>query len=354
MDRIIRQLGSHYRFVVACLDEIGQLGEQLIQDGVSVTCLARRPGFDWRCVRQLRQLWRNENVSLVHAHQYTPFAYALATRVFGRRPPVLFTEHGRFFPDRPSQKRMWFNRLLTGAQDRFVAVGAGVRDALIQNEGLPGQRITIIHNGIDLPESTERASVRAALGVEDNDFVVMQVARLDPIKDHQTAIRAIVAACRQNPKIRLFIVGDGPERQNIHRALTAHQVNGHVQMLGLRNDVPRLLAAADAFILTSVSEGIPVTVIEAMAAGVPVVATKVGGLPELVTHSISGYLTPPGDASQLAEAVLELAADPTKRAQFANRAKSDARTKFSQAKMMGSYASTYEDMLRCPRYLMSE
>ena len=346
--RIIRRLRDRYRVIVACLDEVGQLGEELSAEGIHVVQLDRRPGFDWNCVRQLRRLLIAEHVKLIHAHQYTPFTYALATRLFGRRPPVLLTEHGRFFPDCPSLKRKWLSRLLTDSRDRFVAVGQSVRQALIDIERLPPPRVEVVCNGIDLSPwqtgNSQRTTTRAELGVSEDEFLVLQVARLDPIKEHGTAIRAIALAARRNPRIRLFIVGDGPESANIERLCTQ---DGHsrVTMLGMRNDVPRLLAAADAFLLTSLSEGIPVTVLEAMAAGVPVVSTNVGGVPEIVQDGITGLLAPSRDAARLADALVRLAENPTLRAELARSARNRVERQFSEQVMIASYDRIYREML---------
>jgi glycosyltransferase involved in cell wall biosynthesis len=326
------------------------LGEKLIREGVEVTHLGRRPGFDWRCVRQLRRVLATEAIQIVHAHQYTPFAYSLAARFFGRRPSVLFTEHGRFHPDHPSLKRRWFNNLLARSPDRFVAVGGSVRQALIDNEGLAPERIQVVYNGINLTPpangSFERQAVRHELGAADDDFVVLQIARLDPIKDHRTAIRALARVANRNPRIRLVIVGDGAEKAAIEREISSRSLGNRIVMLGQRNDVPRLLTSADAFLLTSVSEGIPITIIEAMSAGVPVVATAVGGMPELITDRVSGLLAQPGDVDAIADALDRLAGDANLRKGLASRAKLDAKNCFSEQRMIRDYDRIYQEMLR--------
>jgi glycosyltransferase involved in cell wall biosynthesis len=348
VSRFVRHFREQYRVVVVCLDEIGQVGHALVEDGTSLFVLGRQLGFDWRCVRRLRRLVAAEQIDLIHAHQCTPFAYALATRFFGPRPPVLLTEHGRFFPDYPSRKRKWFHRLLADPRDRYIAVGKSVRQALIDNEGLPQARVEVVYNGVDFeswsPSAGTRQAARAQLGVSENSFVVLQVARLDPIKDHATALRAIELANRRNGPVHLFIVGEGPQRAEIEQHIRNRSLGQRVTMLGLRNDVRNLLAAADAFLLTSVSEGIPVTVLEAMAAEVPVVATNVGGLPELVCDGTNGLLAPPGDASKLAEAILRLTDAPALAGQLASRAKRRVEMEFSESGMIGAYERIYAEM----------
>lgn len=348
VSRIVRALGDRYHIVIACLDQIGELGESLSGEGFKVVQIGRRPGFDWRCVRRLREFCADERVDVIHAHQYTPFAYAAATRAFGRRPPVLFTEHGRFYPDYPSFKRKIFNCILPGKRDRFVAVGEAVRRALIVNEGLPARRVEVVYNGVDLStfrrEPLQREVVRRQLGLHSDEFVVVQVARLDTIKDHGTAIRAVAAVRARHPGVRLLVVGDGPERNSIEQAIAAEELGDRVVMLGSRNDVPQLLAAADAFLLTSLSEGIPMTIIEAMASGVPVVATAVGGVPELIEEDRTGMLRSVGDAEGLADALVRLAESQGLRDQLAAAANERVRTRFSEAKMIDRYDHLFREM----------
>jgi glycosyltransferase involved in cell wall biosynthesis len=292
-------------------------------------------------------LFAEERIDVIHAHQYTPFAYAVATRAFGCRPPVLFTEHGRFYPDYPNFKRKVFNRLLPDRRDRFIAVGESVRQALIRNEGLPPRRVEIVYNGVDLSafdHDQSRDDVRHELGVASDTFLVVQVARLDTIKDHTTAVRAIAAAVEQCPAIRLMIVGDGPERDVIVETIKALGLEKNVTMLGLRHDVSRILSAADAFLLTSLSEGIPVTIIEAMAAGVPVVSTNVGGVPELLEDGVSGLLVPVGDATGVANALTRLEADRDLRERLSRAARERAETCFSEPQMIEAYAALYASM----------
>src|SRR5262245_23289543 len=265
--RLARRLRNDYRFLFVCLDELGTLGEELRGEGFPVHVLGRRPGLDLRTMLSLAGLFRRERVDVIQAHQYTPFFYSATARWLGRRVPVLFTEHGRHFPDYPRRKRMLANRLLLGRRDRVVGVGQAVRRALVANEGLPEDRVGLVYNGIDLAPYAngdhDRRAVRQELGVGDADLAIMQVARLDYLKDHATAVRTMARVARQRPDARLVLVGEGPEGSKIRDQVRQLGLEKHVLFLGLRSDVPRLLAAADLFLLTSISEGIPLTVIEA-------------------------------------------------------------------------------------------
>lgn len=352
VDRFARLFSDEYRLVIACLDEVGELGDQLMSDGFSVEFFGRNPGFDFGCARRLADFFCRERVDIVHAHQCTPFAYALAARVLGGRVAILLTEHGRFFPDSRSWKRVWFHRLMTRQCDRFVAVGESVRLALIENEGLPSERVELIYNGVRLDPShckVERAAVRSELGVGADEFLVIQVARLDSIKDHPTALRAVKAARETIPDIRLVVVGDGPEYAAIQSYAEELGISESVCLLGLRRDVDRLLAAADAFLLSSVSEGIPVTIIEAMGVGVPVVATSVGGVVELIDDGVTGLTAPSGDAERLAAALVKMRTTPGLAEGISIRARGRAVNQFSEQRMIERYGHVYREMVgqRC-------
>lgn len=351
--RLAGQFQHDCRFVFVCLDQIGSLGQQLRDQGFSVHALQREPGLDWICARRLGELLRRERVDLIHAHQYTPFFYAQLGRLLHRRPSILFTEHGRHHPDFPRRKRILANRLVLERRDRVVGVGEAVRQALVQNEGIPSPRVDVIYNGIDLAPFANghehRALVRREIGIDGDAFLIIQVARLDYLKDHATAIHTLDAVLRQQPKARLVLVGEGPERQALEALVRERHLDSHVLFLGLRSDVPRLLAGADAFLLTSISEGIPLTLIEAMAAGVPVVATQVGGVAEVLEDGQSGLLAPAKDASALADRLLRIAADARLRHELSVNGRERARLRFSEQQMHQQYARLYREMLHGAR-----
>jgi L-malate glycosyltransferase len=347
--RLARGLQDRYRFVFACLDELGPLGEELRRDGFVVEVLGRKPGFDLGCVRRLARFVRRENVGVIHAHQYTPFFYARAPGVLRRRPPVLFNEHGRFHPDYPRPKRMAFNRLVLRRCDRVVGVGEAVREALIKNEGMPAGRVGVIYNGTELDsfigDKVPRSQIRREMGVSEEDFVVMQVARLDPIKDHSTALRAIERAARSHPGVRLILVGGGPQREKIETEIEERRLQSVVRLLGQRADVPRLLAGADLVLLTSASEGIPVTLIEAMGARLPIVSTNVGGVAEVVVERETGLLASAGDDAALSNAIVRLAEDPALAARLGEAGRHRAERLFAEEQMHDSYGEIYDEML---------
>jgi glycosyltransferase involved in cell wall biosynthesis len=313
--QIIRRLRGHIDPTVLCLDGIGTLGEQLLAEGVPVVHLHRKPGRDWglpwRMARELSQ----RRIQVIHAHQYTPFFYAaLARSLTWSRPRLIFTEHGRHFPDVVSATRRRINHLvLRHLATEVNACCAFSAQAVGQIDGFSPTPIEVIPNGIELAaygQPLDRAAYRATLGVGPTDTLLACVARFHPVKDHAMLIRAFARIAPQFPQAKLLLAGEGPLRESLEQQVAQAGIAEQVRFLGVRRDVPQLLAAVDAFALTSVSEAASLTVLEAMASRLPVVVTAVGGNPEMVRDGIDGDLVPRGDDAACAEALARLLADP--------------------------------------------
>lgn len=350
VDQMLRLMSDEFRCIAAVLDDIGEIGARLQHDGFMVECLHRQSGIDRGCAKRLKDFADREGAQILHAHQYTPFFQSMLSRgLFGRRP-VVFTEHGRHFPDLPSRRRSVVNRLMLRSCDRLIGCGHAVRRALIDNEGLPESRVHVIYNGVNLkalaqPSADARNRIRTEFGYSAEDFVVVLVARLHELKDHQTALRAIDVARRQIPGLRLLLAGEGDQRSAIEQTILQRGLEQVVTLAGTRNDVVNLLAASDVFLMSSISEGIPLTVIEAMAARRPVVATAVGGLPELIEHGVTGFLAPSGNDVLLAAALIELYRNPDLRDRMVNAALQQAADQFSLTGMLNGYRDIYREVL---------
>lgn len=337
-----------FRQVFALLDELGDVGRALRADGFHIEVIGRRPGIDLACALRLRRFFRREAVGLVHAHQYGPLFYSALARWPSLKLPILFLEHGRDHPDYRRVKRIWANRILLHASDRFVAVGDAVRQALIDFEGLPADRVEVVHNGVDLKrhdlDLDDRLQARASFGWPEDAMIIMQVARLNRLKDQATALRTIRILHESCPHSRLILVGDGEDRDALEQKCIDLGLTSSVEFLGTRSDVPRLLAAADIFLLTSISEGVPLTLIEAMAASLPCVATRVGGVAEVVSDGETGLLAEAGDAAALARHLNRLAGDPAVREQLGAAGRRRAVARFDAAKMQRRYLEIYCEM----------
>ncbi len=342
----IARLGGQIAPVVFCLDKVGPLGEQLRRQGVPVIAFDRRPGLDWRLFPRMAREIRERRIDVVHAHQYTPFFYAsMAARLARPHPHVIFTEHGRHYPDVVSWKRRLGNRLLFDhLADDVTAVCEFSARSLAEKDGFSARRIQVIPNGIDLQRYeavTDREGLRERLGLARNRLYIIIVARFHPVKDHATLLNAFASVAHARPDVDLLLAGDGPLRPALEGQIASLGVGGRVRLLGVRSDVADLLRAADIFTLTSVSEAASITLLEAMASGLPAVVTAVGGNPELVRSGIDGILVPRGDAAGFAGAFLRLIDEPATRHDMGRAGAARVREHFQMSTTIDRYRTLY-------------
>jgi glycosyltransferase involved in cell wall biosynthesis len=310
----IRRLKGRITPTIFCLDAVGRIGEEMIAEGVDLVCFGRKPGRDWGVSRRMARAIRERKIDIVHAHQYTPFFYsALAKPLCGFRPKVILTEHGRHYPDRVSPLRRAVNRLvLDRLADSVTACCHFSAEGLTKTDGFAGARIEIIENGIEVANYTPPADKPLAkedAGLEPDRRYLIHVARHHPVKDQPTLIRGFALAAPDLPGVDLLMVGDGPLRADLENLAVELRVPDRVKFLGIRTDIPELMRAADAFALTSLSEAASLTLLEAMASGLPAIVTAVGGNPEIVRHEREGLLFPRGNATECANAIRRLFRD---------------------------------------------
>ena len=315
VNETIRRLGSRIDPVVFCLDRVGVIGERLLADGIPVIAYGRRPGLDISVSRRMARDIRARHVQILHAHQYTPFFYAaIAAQMVRPRPRVIFTEHGRHYPDVVSARRRWLNRLVFDhLADDVNAVCQFSATSLATRDGFRGERVHVIANGVDLPKyatTSDVAGLRSRLGLNPTRKYIACVARFHPVKDHRTLIAAFGRVAGHRSDVDLLLVGDGPLRADLAGQCRELNLEGRIHFLGIRDDVADLLQAADVFALTSVSEAASITLLEAMATGLPVVVTDVGGNPEIVRNGVDGLLAPRGNAEAIAMALARILDDP--------------------------------------------
>ncbi|MDQ3898798.1 MAG: glycosyltransferase family 4 protein, partial [Actinomycetota bacterium] len=279
---------------------------------------AARPGRDLRAVAELVRLFRRERPDIVHTHSSKAgFVGRLAARIAGV-PVVVHTVHGwSFHAGMPRVARgvavalervaaRWTWPLVVVAEaDAEIGMAAGIGET---------SQYALVRSGVDVdrlrrPEGG-RAGARLALGIPEGAPLVGTVTRLCRQKDPETLLRAARLLAELRPDARLVVVGDGPMRAEVERRVDELSLREHVLLLGRRSDVDRLLPGFDAFVLSSRWEGLPRVVVEAMAAGVPVVSTDVGGIAEAVENQVSGLLVPAGDAVALGNALVRVLGEP--------------------------------------------
>ena len=315
--------------------------DQMVE-GITLHELCKGRGLDISLARALAGLARQSGAELLHAHNTLSWLYAVMASIMARRP-VVATLHGANYGG--SARHRHLRRWLAG---RSASVACVSRDALAaarDQDRIAPDKLRLVYNGIDLEPIREareqRDSERVCLGLEAGDQVVISVGRLSREKDYATLLQAIALLAGQGAPVRLLLVGDGSERAGLEQRAAELGLGERVRFLGERGDVPQLLAAADAFALSSLSEGVSLAVLEAMAAGLPVAATEVGGNPEVVLPDETGLLVPPSDAPALASALADLARDPDRASRMGLAGAARVEEHFSLRAMTQAYAHLY-------------
>lgn len=327
----------------------GPLVQELAALGLPLTRLPRLMRIDPLLFFGMISLIRRESPQIVHTHLFkSDFHGRLAARIAGT-PVVVSTLHS---VDRWAQERSlgrsygWTARFA----DRLIAVSEDVRRFHVAQTGVSEEKLVIIENGVDIGrfaglESAGRA-IRKELGFDHTALVFGIVGRLTPPKDHSTFLKAAELILQKAPQARFLIVGDGPLRKDL--ALQAQKIGLGEALIftGLRKDIPAVLAALDVLVFSSLWEGLPVALLEGMSAARPVVATAVGGIPEVVVPDKSAFLVPPGDADALAQACLRLASDSATRRSMGQAGLERVVARYSLDVMIDRTAVLYAKLLQ--------
>ena len=340
---LVDALTEGIRHTVVTISRSGPLADRL-PPRVDCHCVGKRPGLDPGAFLRLVLLLRRLRPSIVHSRNWGAFDAVVAARLAGV-PSVIHGEHGREAtdPDGLDRRRNRARRLLAPLVSRFVTVSADLHRWLVTTVKVTPEKVLTIHNGVDVSRFTagDRRAGREILGLPSQRVVVGAVGRLDPVKDHAKLIEAFAALHAVRRDTELVIVGEGPSRLDLERRIVELGLTGHVHLLGLRRDVPVLLRGFDVFVLPSLAEGISNTVLEAMASGLPVVATRVGGNTELVEDGATGTLVTARDSRALADAIRAYVEDSALRARHGDAGRRRALEHFTIDNMADAYRALY-------------
>ncbi|GAB4507881.1 MAG: glycosyltransferase [Sulfuricaulis sp.] len=299
---------ERFRSSVCCLQQAGEFMGRLQQTHVQVHEMGLKGGNDYVLPLKLARLFRQTKTDIVHTRNPEAFFYGFLGAKLGGIKAVVHSEHGRFFPDK--WHRMWVQRLFTRFTDRVFAVSEQLKRDLVMHVGLPASQVEVIYNGVKADRfPVNKTAIRRALGISDGDIVIGSVGRLAPVKNYGLLLRAVPGLLGHHD-ITVMLVGDGPERARLEALAESLQIRQRIRFLGHRDDVHDLLAAMDIFVLPSHSEGMSNTLLEAMAAGTPVVASAVGGNTEIVRDQRDGLIFAPNDLEQLHARLALLCDDP--------------------------------------------
>ncbi|MDB5334713.1 MAG: glycosyl transferase group 1 [Planctomycetaceae bacterium] len=338
LERLLADI-ARYHDVLDCvpefvaLNEVGRFADVIREAGCTVHQL--KPSGVFGHVRQLARLFRAGQFDVVHTHNTYPHIYGSIAAKLAGVPVVVNTRHGQRAGGNWKTQTLfrWSSHLV----NRIVAVSDDAAQLCIKTDGVAARKVTRIWNGIDIDDFNFAGPVSAP--------VAISVARLSAEKDFPTLLRALSIAIQDIPDLVLKLVGDGPERSRLE--LLARELNlaHHIEFLGERSDVPALLTQSGFFVTATLTEGISLTLLEAMAVGLPVLATSVGGNSEIVQVPQTGRLVPPGDPAGLAAAMVDMCRQMQSWHQMGRAGRERVEEHFEVRRMVSDYERLYRDLL---------
>lgn len=340
--------GSRYEPGICVFEAEGKLRKEFEAIDVPVHVVQKRRSRDYSLPFRVRSLIRQENYDLVHAHNQVSWLYGGLGAVLAKRA-LIYTEHTSLEKFQPSQQKNLKRTLrLLGKKTKLVTtVAKHLTPSLIQDIGIPNEHIRNIYNGIDpAPYQIEidREEKLHELGLPSASKIVGIVASLTDAKDHATLLRAFAQVIRKVPEARLLIVGEGPLEDSMRTLMTALDIGSHVRFLGVRRDIPELLQLFDVFTLSSLIEGLPISLLEAMAGECPVVATRIPGVDELV-NDVSGILVPHSSPEEQADALIRVLTEKGLAQILGEGGRKRVLDEFSFDVMIHAYLSCYDEVL---------
>lgn len=352
---LVNHTGERYRHAVICLTEFGPMRREIADPAVQCLALHKRPGKDWGCYIRFWRALHALKPDLVHTYNIGALDLAPIAKLAGV-PCVVHAERGRDAADPNGENRRYrsLRRWMSPFIARWLPVSRDLESWLVNSVGIDQVKVFYAPNGVDVERfgpGPDAARGRPLLGdfASHGTLLIMNVGRLDPIKDQEGLLDAFDLLCKSDKpfasRLRLAIVGEGPERPALERHIARLELAGQVRLLGNRNDVPALLGEANIFVLSSIAEGMPGVVLEAMASGLPVVATKVGGTVELVVDGETGVLVAASNPAELAAALNRYCRDPELRRRHGHAGRARVERQLSLTSMLSAYVALYDKLL---------
>ena len=342
---------DRYRHAIVCLSEATAFRNRIQRADVAVYEMHKRPGQDPRTWKNLFQLFRRIRPTLVHTRNIGCLEAQIPAWLAGV-PCRVHGEHGWDVsdPDGSNRRYQWLRRLHSPLVHRFIALSKELENYLLSRARIPATKVSRIYNGVDDRLFHAGPGDSLPSGFADPDSIVIgTVGRMHGVKDQVTLCHAFVRLCRQLPdtagRLRLVLIGDGPLQQSCKNLLADAGLDGQAWLPGGLEDVPELMRSLHVFVLPSQAEGISNTILEAMASGLPVVATDVGGNGELIDAGRTGLLVPPNDPDAMAEGIARYVQDSGLRLQHGENGRRRIVDRFSMAQMLSAYASVYDRLL---------
>lgn len=338
---------------VGCLDSGGILLKEVNSLGCETFVLSRSDGFDLRLVVQLAKVLRARKIHILHTHNQAAHFYGCLAGLLARTPVVINTEHSRHYIDGHWRRRLE-KKVLSYFTDKIVNVSKDLLENSISRDKIAPQKTNLVLNGIDLSfyaasppnlSLSERAALRAEFDIPEENSIIGIIGRLHPVKNHKLIFEVIqhIVVKRQITAVSLLVVGDGEQKIYLEELAKSLSITNNVHFAGVRQDIPAILSIVNVLVLCSHTEGLPLTLLEAMAAEVPVIVTEGANKSELIQHGKNGFVADSTIAS-LAPIVTELLGSANNE-KIVNAAKALVYRQYSIDTALTKYQDLYDNLL---------
>ena len=350
---INRMSPERYRHAIVCIDDYSDFRDRIQREGVDIYALHKRPGTDLGAYVRFWKLLRRLRPSIVHTRNLGALEFQFPAWLAGVRHRVQ-GEHGRDASDLHGTNRNYllFRKLMRPLVSRYVALSQDLADWLQISAGVAPQKITQIYNGVDTERffpGKDRRSLPVKHFVPQGGIVIGTIGRMQPEKDQLSLVRAFIILLdtveRGRERLRLVLIGAGPLREPAQELLRKAKAEHLAWLPGVRNDAPEIMQALDIFVLPSLIEGVSNTILEAMATGLPVVATAVGGNPELIRAGKTGMTVPAADDTALARGIQAYIDAPELRKAHGKAGRARVEKMFSMTSMVNGYLQVYDSVI---------
>lgn len=329
-----------FKTTICCLDKFGKLADQAKARGIELVLVGKKCGIDVTLPFRLANILKQERIDVVHTHNMSPLFYGTLAARLSRVPVIINTRHGRAKKSMVSY--VW------NMNDAIIAISEDAKREMLKWNRIDTKKTRVIYNGIDIDKYSNNQDGnedKKALNIEPSTFVFGTVARLSPEKDQFTLIDAFSKVVNKIDDAKLIFIGDGILKEELVKYASKLGISDKVMFLGFRDDVYKVLPIFDIFGLSSLTEGISLTLLEAMAAGLPIVATNVGGNPEVIVNGTTGILVPPKRPVEMAEAIYNLLSDKKLAREMGEAGKRRVFEKFTLTRMSEEYIDLYKTCL---------
>lgn len=325
---------------ICCLDKFGKLASHAKDRGIEVVLVGKKHGTDIILPFRLAHILRQNKIDVVHTHNMGPLFYGTLAARMARVPVVINTRHGR------AKKQK--HPIIWHMNNAVVTISEDAKTELLKFNGVNPGKVKVIYNGIDIrrySKQRENNTVKMALNIEPSTQIIGTVARLAAEKDQFTLLDTFSKVAGKIDNTKLIIVGDGPLRKELTDYANGLGISDKVLFLGFRENIPDIINIFDVFVLSSLMEGVSLTLLEAMASELPIVATNVGGNPEVVIDGVTGFLVPPKEPEKTAEAIAKILQNPELAQKMGGAGRKRVEEKFSLERMVREYGELYEECL---------